>query len=94
MLDAFTLKFAVGWLCASPVFIFSAASESVAEKVVLYGGALTAAVVVWHKVIRPLVAGLASINDAYRAALIAEVQIAEIQKDIAELKEVWNAKNS
>lgn len=94
MLDTMLLKCAVGWLCASPVFVLSAASDSIAEKVVLYGGALTAAVYVWHKVVRPLVAGIASINDAYRAALIAEVQIAEIQRDINELKEVLNAKDS
>lgn len=93
MFDAIGLKLAVGWLCATPVFVIGASTDTAAEKVVLYGGAATAAAVVWHKVLRPLIAGIGSLNDAYRAALIAEIQIAEIQKDLAELKESINAKN-
>lgn len=90
MFESLLLKVAVGWLCVVPAIIFGASVTTVAEKVVLFGGAITAAAVVWSKVIRPLTKSLQNLNEAYNYASIAEREIQEIKQDLHEIKEKLN----
>jgi hypothetical protein len=90
MLESLVLKGAVGFLCIFPAFIFGASISNVAEQFVLFAGAITAAAVVWAKVIRPLIQGVNKLNDAYQAAIKAESEICDIRKDIHEIKEKLN----
>ena len=93
MFESLIIKASVGWLCAVPAIVLGYSTNSFAEQVALFGGAIAAAGIVWTKVIRPLIKGIANLNDAYHAAIIAEQQIQEIREDIAELKGAINAKN-
>ena len=93
MFESLIIKASVGWLCAVPAIVLGYSTNSFAEQVALFGGAIAAAGIVWTKVIRPLIKGIANLNDAYHAAIIAERQIQEIREDIAELKGAINAKN-
>jgi hypothetical protein len=93
MFESLLIKASVGWLCAVPAVILGNSTTSYAEQVALFGGAIAAAGVVWTQVVRPLIKGIGNINDAYRAALIAERQIQEMREDIAELKGAINAKD-
>ena len=90
MFESLVLKVAVGWLCIVPAVIFGASVSTLAEKTVLFGGAITAAAVVWGKVIRPLTKSLQNLNDAYNYASIAEREIQEIKQDLQEIKEKLN----
>lgn len=91
--ESLLVKASVGWLCAVPAVILGYSTNSFAEQIALFAGAIAAAGVVWTQVIRPLIKGIANINDAYHAAIIAERQIQEIREDIAELKGAINAKD-
>lgn len=90
MFESLVLKMAVGWLCVVPAVIFGASVSTVAEKVVLFGGAITAAAVVWGKVVRPLVKSVSNLNEAYNYASVAEKEIREIKQDLHEIKEKLN----
>lgn len=90
MFESLVLKVAVGWLCVVPAVIFGASVSTLAEKVVLFGGAITAAAVVWGKVIRPLVKSVSNLNEAYNYASVAEKEIREIKQDLHEIKEKLN----
>lgn len=90
MFESLVLKVAVGWLCVVPAVIFGASVSTVAEKVVLFGGAITAAAVVWGKVVRPLVKSVSNLNEAYNYASVAEKEIREIKQDLHEIKEKLN----
>ena len=91
--ESLLVKASVGWLCAVPAVILGYSTNSFAEQIALFAGAIAAAGVVWTQVIRPLIKGIANINDAYHAAVVAERQIQEIREDIAELKGAINAKD-
>ena len=91
MFEYVSVKAAVGWLCALPAVVLGATASNVAEQVVLWGGAITAAAVVWAKVIRPLIQGINNLNDAYHAAQVAEREIREIKEDLDEIKERLDA---
>lgn len=90
LFESLLLKGAVGFLCLFPAFIFGASVTNVAEQFVLFAGAITAAAVVWAKVIRPLIQGVNKLNDAYQAALQAEREIRGIKDDLDEIKEKLN----
>lgn len=90
MFESLIVKVSVGFLCLFPAFIFGAAARDVSEQIILFGGAITAATVVWAKVIRPLIQGINNLNDAYRAAVKAEQEIRELKEDITEIKEKLN----
>lgn len=92
MFEYVPVKIAVGWLCALPAVVLGATASNVAEQVVLFGGAATAAAVVWAKVIRPLIQGINNLNEAYKAALEAEREIREIKTDLDEIKESLNGR--
>lgn len=93
MFESLLLKGAVGFLCLFPAFIFGASVSNVAEQFVLFAGAITAAAVVWAKVIRPLIQGVNKLNDAYQAALKAEIEIRGIKEDLDEIKESLNGRS-
>jgi type II secretory pathway component PulM len=90
MFESMIVKMAVGWLCIVPAVIFGANLQTAAEKVVLFGGAITAAAVVWGKVVRPLMKSVQNLNDAYNYASVAEQEIREIKQDLHEIKEKLN----
>ena len=91
MFESLLLKGAVAFLCLFPTLIFGASISNVTEQFVLFAGAITAAAVVWAKVIRPLIQGVNKLNDAYQAALQAEREIRGIKDDLDEIKEKLNA---
>ena len=91
MFEYIPIKIAVGWLCALPAVVLGATSSNIAEQIALWGGAITAAAVVWAKVIRPLIQGINRLNDAYQAAQKAEHEIREIKEDLDDIKERLNA---
>lgn len=90
MFESLVVKVSVGFLCLFPALIFGASVQNVAEQVILFGGAITAAAVVWAKVVRPLIQGVNKLNDAYQAALQAEKEIRGIKDDLDEIKEKLN----
>lgn len=91
--ESLLLKGAVGFLCLFPALIFGASVSNIAEQFVLFAGAITAAAVVWAKVIRPLIQGVNKLNDAYQAALKAEIEIRGIKQDLDEIKESLNGRS-
>jgi hypothetical protein len=91
--ESLLVKASVGWLCAVPAIILGSSTNQISEQIALFAGAIAAAGIVWTQVIRPLIKGIANLNDAYKAAVIAERQIQEIREDIAELKGAINAKD-